>query len=180
METKTASVVSVKSLRADPIIEKALSLVEQSESAISLERVEREMRVLHESRTSRKLYKAALEPSSLSEASLRDMSNRSRLSELKAQVYVQKNALDVALEAATAHMTTKYAAVLREVASTAGDRKYVIRKVLNPLVARIGELGATMEVLDIHIKDIDQAAWSVKVAADMLKVILERQGANVV
>jgi ribosomal protein S20 len=167
---------SLNDIKEDPFIRKALHLRKTSEAAINLERIEEELRVLHASRTSRKLYKMALEPTRIAEAAMRDMSNRARISELKTSVHVQQKALETAYEAATDHLGTVYGQAIKEAATNATDRKFVMHKILRPLRGRLAELESTMTAIEISLKDIDQAAWSIKVASEMLKMTVERHG----
>ena len=166
---------TIGEIRKDPIIRAALSLVETSETALNLERIDREVDVLQNSRTSRKLYKLALEPTSLAEAALRDLSNRARLSELKTSVYRQQASLETAFDAAAAHLTTKHRSLIQAVASNATDRKYVINKILKPLRTRIAELECGLEIIDIAIKDLDQAGFLLRNATEMMKLLIERR-----
>ena len=165
----------VSAAREDPVIVRAGQLQEESEKSINLERVSREVRVLHESRTSRKLYKIALEPTSLAEAAMRDMSARARLTELKASVYSQQLALEAAYEAAAAQLVTKYGDGLRDVATNAADRKHVTNRILSGLVSRVSELSAAVDNIDLIVKDIDQASFALRNATEMLKLLIERK-----
>lgn len=162
--------------RRDPVIVKAFAVKVESDSALNLERIEREIKILHESRTSRTLYKVALEPTKLAEASLRDMSCRARLSELKKEVFLQKMLLEAAFEACAAHLSTKYGEDLRQLASNATERKYLNNKVLSPLVSRIAELDATAMLLEIDMKDIDSAGFAIRNATEMMKLIYDSRG----
>jgi hypothetical protein len=168
--------MSLAEIKADPIIQRALQLKEVADGAINLEKIEDEARILHESRTSRKLYKIALEPTSLAQATLKDMAHRARLSELKARVYVQKTAIEHANATCTAHIGTKYRKFIAQVATNAGDRKLVYTKILTPLIQQISEMESTLELLEIYIKDIDQAAWGLRNATEMLKLLMDNRG----
>lgn len=168
--------MSLAEIKGDAVIRKALQLKDAADSAINLERVEEEARVLHNSRTSRKLFKIALEPSSLAEAAMRDMSNRARLSELKTRVYIQKRAIEHAHEQCVAHIGTKYSDFIRSQATNAADRKMIYARILKPLIQQISEMESTLEVLEIYIKDIDQAAWGLRNATEMLKLLMDNRG----
>ena len=168
--------MSLLEIRKDPLIVRAMQLKDAADAAINLERIEEEAKVLHSGRTSRKLYKIALEPTSLAEAAMRDMSNRARLSELKARVYVQKKAMENAHEQCVAHIGTKYSDFVRALASNAADRKLIYTKILKPIIQQLSEMESTLELLEIYIKDIDQAAWGLRNATDMLKLIYDTRG----
>lgn len=165
----------VKVAREDAVIVRASQLYEESEKSINLERVAREVKVLHESRTSRGLYKIALEPTSLAEAAMRDMSARARLTELKASVYSQKLALEAAYDAAAAQLVTKFGDDMRGTASNAADRKHVTNRILSGLVSRIAELSSSVDNIDLIIKDLDQASFALRNATEMLKLLIERK-----
>lgn len=168
--------MSLADIRSDPVIKKALSIKEAADSAINLERVINEADMLHADRGSRKLHKINLEPTKLANASLQDMANRARLSELKARVYVQKMAIERAYEHCVAHISTQHRDVVKQYASNAGDRKMFVNKVLHKLVESVATMTSTLDLLEIYIKDIDQSAWALRNATEMLKLLMDNRG----
>lgn len=168
--------MDVKTIRSDKIIATALNLVMESQEGLNLQKYTEEMKILHDSRPGRKLYKMALEPTRLSDASMKDMANRARLSEMKANVFAQKAALDKAYAEALDHLCTKYARFIADSATNATDRKHVTNKILSRLRNRIAELQASLDQLDIYMVDIDKAGWSLRLAMDAYTSITERAG----
>ena len=168
--------MSLAEIKSDPVVKRALALKESADAAINLERIVTEADMLHSERASRKLYKISLEPTKLANASLQDMSNRARLSELKARVYVQRTAVQHAFEHCSAHISTQHRDTMKEYASNAGDRKMFLNRVLNKLVESISNMDSTLELLEIYIKDIDQSAWAIRNATDMLKLLMDNRG----
>ena len=176
MKTVASVNLTLGDVREDAVIKRAFQIKEAADEALNLERIEQEAALLHTARTSRKLYKIALEPSSLAEAAMRDMSNRARLSELKTRVYVQRSAIENAYEQCSAHVATKYSTLIRKYATNAADRKLVLNKILRPLVSATAEMDSTLNLLEIYIKDIDAAAWALRNATEMLKLLMDNRG----
>jgi hypothetical protein len=168
--------MSLSEIRSDPVIKKALSIKSAADAAINLERIVAEADMLHSDRASRSLYKISLEPTKLAQASMQDMSNRARLSELKARVYVQKMAIEHAFDHCTAHISTQHRDVMRQYATNAADRKMFVNKVLNKLVESMSSMTATLDLLEIYIKDIDQSAWALRNATEMMKILMDVRG----
>ena len=167
---------TLREIREDPVILRAFQVKESADSKLDLEKIEREADLSHANRTSRRLYKIALEPTSLAQAAMQDMANRARLSELKARIYVQRCALMSAQEQCTAHLSTRHRAFLQKNGSTVADRKMVVVRILKPLVQAIAEMDSTLELLEIYIKDIDAAAWALRNATEMLKLLMDNRG----
>jgi hypothetical protein len=168
--------MSIEAVRSDKVIQASKQLVIDSERALNLERIERDIRVIVESRTSKDLYKQALEPTKLLESVLKDLSCRSRLSELKANVFKQKLLLEKAYESVAGQITTVHGDWLRSLATNNPDRKHVVNKVARTLVVRIGELDCVAELLDIAIKDIDAAGYGLTNSTALMKLIYEGRG----
>lgn len=170
------STTSLKEIREDPVIRRAFQIKESADTALDLEKIEREADLSHANRASRRLFKIALEPTSLAHAAMQDMANRARLSELKARIYVQKCSLMNAQEQCTAHLATRHREFLQKSGSTVADRKMVVIRILKPLVQAISEMDSTLELLEIYIKDIDSAAWALRNATEMLKLLMDNRG----
>ena len=168
--------MSLSEIRKDPIIRRALQIKEAADAAINLERFIAEADMLHSRRASRNLYKIALEPTKLALASLEDLSNRARLSEIKTRIYVQRNAILRAHKHCVSYVGTKYRDTVKEFASNAGDRKLFMDRVLNKLVSSVAEMDDALEILEIYIKDIDQSAWSITRATEMIKLLMDARG----
>ena len=165
----------IKEIRLDPVVASAIGIKHSVDAAIDFEKIAEEARVLQSSRTSRKLYKVALEPTSLADAAMRDMSARSRLAELKATVSVHSMAIATALEKAGDHVSVRYANEINLHATNAPDRKRLVNKILSPLVDKLAEIASTMEVLETFLKDIDQSSYQLRNATELMKLIVERR-----
>lgn len=165
----------IKEARQDPIVQAAMGIKKSIDQSVDLEKIMEEARVLQGSRTSRKLYKIAFEPTSLSEAALRDLAARSRLSELKGTLDIHATAMNTALEKATDHVSVVYADEIQLMATNAPDRKRLVNKILAPLVAKSAEIAAANSLLELFIKDLDQASYLLRNATDNLKMIVERR-----
>ena len=146
--------MSLSEIRSDPVVKRALTLKESADAAINLERIVSEADMLHSGRASRKLYKISLEPTK----------------------YVQRTAIQHAFEHCSAHISTQHRDTMKQYASNAGDRKMFLNRVLNKLVESISNMDSTLELLEIYIKDIDQSAWAIRNATDMLKLLMDNRG----
>lgn len=165
----------LEEIRADEIVKRTMEIKKSIDVSMDLEKIVDEAKVLHANRTSRKLYKIAMDADSMGIAVLMDMSVRARMSEMLAAVYVQKFALETAFEKCVSHITVVHADLIKELATNATDRKHVINKVLAPIVSKIAALTSAMEVLDIFMKDLDKAGYSMTTAKDNLRMIHERK-----
>lgn len=161
--------------RQDPVVQAALGIKKSIDQAVDLEKIMEEARVLQASRTSRRLYKIAFEPSSLSEATLRDLAVRSRLAELRGTLDVHHLAMTTALERCSDHVFVVFADDIQNLATNAADRKRLVNKILAPMVAKVAEIAAATSLLELFLKDLDQASYLLRNATDNLKMIVERR-----
>lgn len=164
----------LEELKEDEIYLTTRRICSTVKKSLDIHRIADEAKVLHLSRTSTQIYKLKLEPTSLAEAALKDVSVRSRLSELKASAYRQKIVLEKATEKCQAHVSVVYQAEIKLLTSNASDRKHLFNKILAPIVELISDLDGLLEILEIHLKDIDQASFALRNATEMLKVLMER------
>jgi hypothetical protein len=174
MATERNKEPTIADFKNDSVYRSAIDIVESVETTLNSERIQQELKVLHASRTSRSLYKLKLEPTSLAEAALKDMSIRGRMSEIRANIYKSKRNLDATYDAASAHLSTKYRSAIRERTSTSQERLMLTDRLLRRVVEIQASLDALLDVLDIYVKDIDQASFALRNATEMLKVLVER------
>lgn len=161
----------VKSIKADPNYLKFARIVENIKKKIDLEGSLNEALSLHASRTSRNITgDNRYSPKVLIDASLKDLSFRARLVELRVKNDLQLSTLREAIDAMRRHISTEYSEDLRDF-STADQRKSFVDRVLKSSKEFLAEGEAFLETADALIKDIDQAGHSVRHIIECLKLL---------
>lgn len=140
--------------------------------AVNVERLLREADTLHTGRPSRSLHKNTLTVKGVWEAQSRDITARSRLVEIRVSVGVQRDVLHLAHKKCRLEFTARHAALLRTAASTAEQRKEALERLFMPVVLKVDELDGLIAQLDTYIKDIDQSAFGLRNATELLKLAL--------
>lgn len=170
--------MSLKLLRAqlneDPAYAALKEMTETTKRSINTERVIAEATTLHLGRTSKDLYKVALQPTPLSKAIADDLSARSRITTMKASIMREAAILERAVSKMKKHIMARYATELK-LWSTQADRAAVVDRLLAPAKDIVEDLTSCMEVLDTFTKDIDQANFSMGRSVDILKLMIERR-----
>ena len=136
----------------------------------------KEAALLHATRKSRALHSKKLSPALLQDAILTDLSNRSRLIELRSLLSRQLELAGTAIETIKRHIHSRYKTKIQEFASTQGDRARLVDKILASSLTLKAELNGASEIIDLYIKDIDSASYQLRNAVDLLKMILDRRG----
>ncbi len=144
-------------------------------ASVDHDKILREVKTLHNDRPSRNLYKIAMEPSKLFIASAQDMSHRSRMSELKVTLFQRMKSLEKIIEETEVHIGSKFQEEIRAKAKTAHERKTLIAKFLQTPLGALKDLSYSIEVIDIYIKDIDQASYSLQRCVEVVKMTVERK-----
>lgn len=165
----------VKAIRKDPVVARAIGIAFDVEAVMDLGKIEKELALLHTQRTSRKLYEKEATPSAIYDASLRDLSARARMSEIKARLYINMRSLDVAYESANTHVSVRFAEPIKEYASNKAARQSIVDQALKRLVKMRNESKSTDELIDLYIKDIDSAGYALRNATELVKLIADRK-----
>lgn len=172
--------MSLKSLlNEDPVYERFIRIRDTALASISTETILREAEFLHSNRKARKLNGSKLSPNAVMEALANELSNRSRLAELRVSVMKSNELLSTALSSIKRHIRVKYDRELRELGSTQNDRVAVLDRLLGKSNDFKAQLDHLESVLDVYIKDIDQSAFNLRNTTELLKLFLDRRATEI-
>jgi len=164
-----------KSLSVDPVVVKFTRISSVVRSAVNTETTEKEVNFLHASRKSRGLTSAKMSASILMDAIMTDMSARSRLIEIKTLVHRNQELISSALSAIKKHVMVRYQDELREAGSTKADRDAALDRIFQSATSLKSEMSSLEEQIDMVVRDIDQASFSLRNTTELLKMILDRK-----
>ena len=167
-------------IRADPNHAKFTRIVDAVVLKIDLVAWTAEAMTMHAARNSRRIlgedrYSAKI----LVDATLQDLSARSRLVEIRVRNDIQMASLATAIGAMRRHVSTQYADELKEF-STAGLRASFVDRVLKTSLQILEEGTALTGMIDLLIRDIDAAGYSFKAVIDCLKLLEGNKGGRVI
>lgn len=158
------------SLKEDAQFKKFRNIVTTLRTAINVEKDMAEVLSLHASRVSRTLYAKPKGPKILLEASLTDMSFRSRMTEIRLQLYANASILEEAIKAIKRYINTEFNDELNSYSNVEQKRNMVER-----VVAFALDLQSTCEssiaTIDDLIKDIDQSGFHLRNAVEIMKLL---------
>ena len=161
----------LKEIRGDGEYVKFKTIFERTRERVDLEKDLTEVLNLHAGRTSRKLYgDKQYSVKALIDASLKDMSYRSRMVEIRVRASVQISILQEAIGALRKYLSTEYADDLREF-GTVAERKSFVDRVLKTPLAYIEEANSLLDTIDIILKDLDQASFGLRNMLECLKLL---------
>lgn len=165
-----------RALSEDTAVLKLIEAVEHHRSTFDFQKVSREAKELHNSRSSRKLYSIALQPTPVYKAVAEDLRARSRLAELQAQVYTIRASLSRAVEKTTAYIQSYYAEEIADIpsANTVVGRKQLLHAILKDPIEFEQELQDTEKLLDLYITDIDKAGYGLTNVTNILQRMLHK------
>lgn len=165
-------------LKKDDTYQRLERLYEQA-SSFNLDEIEEEAARLHSARPSRSLMSKGVTPSSLNKAICVDMSNRSRLLELRSNCMRSITILATAIRGARVHLRASYGDSLKAVfGTTRADIEAGIDKLILRYSSLHSSLENTIEILDSYIKDIDQSGYALRNLVDIAKLTLGGAGAR--
>ncbi len=159
-------------LGEDATFQQYRRIVSTIEKRVTVSKFVVEARSLHSSRTMRNLKGNAPSSDKVYEAIVRDMAARSRIVELKMTLFVEKELLESALSSISAHIRALYD--LSDLARTLDEKKVLLKKVLNKGYTLLEEIASAVEVMDLIVKDIDQAGYAVRNLVELIKLRIER------
>ena len=170
---------SIKELRNeikdDETVVRFLRIYETAQTSVSIPTVQREVATLHASRKSRSLTTAKITPAKLQDAILVDMYTRSRLIEIKVLVHRTSELISSALSAVKKHVLVNFSEEVRDLASTKGERDQVVDRLFQGAVKLREEMSSLSDEIDMIIKDIDQASFSLRNTTELLRMVLDRK-----
>ena len=102
-------------------------------------------------------------------ASIRDMAQRSRVSEIRMETGRCLKTLKVAVDALRDYLYVSYSQRLSFV-RTKEERMMVLDIILRPFLDRMADCERVLDMCDIITADIDKAGFALKTAAEVVKV----------
>jgi hypothetical protein len=148
------------------------SIFKTINETLDLDKNLKEAGYLHRNRKSRALYELRVSPIKLQNASLNDLSNRSRLTEIKALILLQQELLTTAIKETKKHVRTTYADILSSYGTTKESQLLVVESIFSAGSTVLSRIDGAIAMIDLYIKDIDQAGFNLRLTADTLKMQL--------
>lgn len=136
-----------------------------------------ELTGLHTSRISRTLYgkRGQYSAETLMEASLQDLSVRSRMVEIRVQISLHTGMIEAAIKAISKYIYVEY--LLNDPCYvTEGQRNGFIADFLSQWTKNLEHYNAILQMADTFIKDVDQAGFNLRNMMDCLKLLSETKG----
>lgn len=159
-------------LKRDETFLRYRAILRTVREGLDLEKTTKEAMYLHKSRKSRRLYELRVSPLKLQDAILNDISNRSRLVEIKSLLLNQQELLTSAISLGKKHVRATYADLLSTYGTTKESQMLVVEKVFSGGMSTLSEIDATVDIIDAFIKDIDQAGFGLRNVVETLKMAL--------
>lgn len=166
-------------LKADPELKALDAIVARASGSFAPEKVLKEAEHLHLERKSRNLYKITMAPTPLYQADMQDLSNRARLVELKTGILRMIGVINAAVKSVKTHVSTKYQSELKEYGSTITERNRIVDRVVSDAIQASADMASVVDILDVYIKDLDQAGYGLRRAIDALELAHGRRGQEV-
>ena len=164
-------------LKRDETYLRYRSILRTVQETMNLEKIGKEASYLHRNRKSRGLYELRVSPIKLQNALLQDMSNRSRLTELKALLLNQQELIKEAISLGKRHVRTTYADIISQFGTTKEAQNLVVDKVFSRGISTLSQIDSSIDILDLYIKDIDSCGYALKNTIETLKMLLDRKEA---
>lgn len=166
----------LRSIREDAQYKQYMKIRERAFLKLDLEQLHNEAMGLHAARTSRQLYgNRQFSGKAVMEAELKDLTSRARLVEIRVKVAVAVSTLNEAIKAVKRYISTEYADDLSEF-SSATQRTAFVERVLKSGLQDVAEAQSLISVIDILVKDIDQAGFTLHNATEVLKLLSNVKG----
>lgn len=163
-------------LRKDPKYKKFLRAVEVISGRLKLEADRKEAWSMHASRTSRSLYgKDQFSLQKFEQAVLKDLSIRARMVEIRVQVSSNISMLDRAISDMRNHIQTEYDDLLKPF-KTVDRRRQAISRLVQSSTDLMADGEDLVSSLDMFIKDLDQANFSLRHIVDTMKLLDSSKG----
>lgn len=164
-------------IRIDPTYRKFRSAVDTIKERVTPTAAVAEARSLHAKRSIRNLKGKTPSAHAVYAAATEDASNRARLIELRTNLMIEVELLDMLIDSTAAYLIASHD--LSGYATTKGERSDVINRILKRGVELRAELKSAMNVLDLIVKDIDQAGYAVHNLVEIIKIITDRPGQGI-
>lgn len=161
----------IANIRAESEYKKFRKVVAIVQERLNVDKDRTEALSMHAGRTSRQLHgKKQYSPKALIDASLNDLSVRSRLVEIRVQCSIQIDLLHDAIKAIKHFITTQYHVELAKF-KTVGERSAFLERVLATAIEIESGGQALIKLLDDLISDIDKSSYHLSHMVDGLKLL---------
>lgn len=156
-------------------------IVQQVQKRLNPEKDKEEAVALHAGRTSRKLFgERKYSGKHLIDASLNDLSVRSRLVELRVRTSNQIDILHEASKAMKHSMLTNFQDDIKKRFSTVGDRNAFMETMIASALEIEREGDALLKIFDSLINDIDKSSYHLKGVIECLAMLDSSKGGKVI
>jgi len=170
----------ITTIRADSEYKKFKTILLKVREKLNVDRDRAEALSMHAGRTSRRLHGTKqYSPKSVLDASLNDLACRSRLVEIRVQCSIQIDLLHDAAKAIKHYITTEFVDELNAY-KTVGQRNALIDRVVSAALVTESEGAALLKLLDDLISDIDKSSYQLRVTTDLLRLMADTKGGQVV
>lgn len=142
---------------------------------LNLTALEKEAGMLHYKRETTKLYKMKLEPTVVMKATLLDLSNRARLTGMRADLHKQYEIISTANARLRHGFRAQWESKLKRLAGTAVQRSAIVARLCADGEDLQSQIESTSKLLDSYITDIDKAGYSITNTTKLLSLLIERR-----
>lgn len=166
----------IKTIREDKEYKKFKTIWTRIQKDLDIETAIEECKILHNARLSTKIKdnKGQFSPQQLFDANAIDLSSRSRMSFIAANLQLRLSKLDSALDAVQNYILNTYSKEIG-VKTIDGQKKF-IRRVLKQYIQLYEQGKAALTFIEVLIKDIDQTGYSMRNMVDCVKLLSETKG----
>jgi hypothetical protein len=164
----TSPTVTTDRIKNNAAYQKYLKVLEKVES-MDLASVVREAKSLHAGRTSRTLHTSDIGPKMLTEALFKDLSYRARMVELRVNVSDKRDRLHTTVDVVRRYLMHRYGEKLGLKSQV--SRRQFFDTLFREGIETMARMQSISEMLDMFIKDIDQAGYALKNAVALLQLV---------
>lgn len=163
-------------IREDEEYQKFRKVIRLELERLKLEQDQKEVLSLHASRLSRSIYdKRQYSAQILIDASMMDLSFRSRIVEIRVKASLHISIMEAAIGSIRKYLYSKYVQSSNNF-STENSRQSYIDTILKSYIKEVEKAKAFLQLCDTLVKDIDQAAFNLRNMLECLKLLSETKG----
>ena len=140
------------------------------QETLDIPKLTKEAVFLHANRKARKLYEHKASAMKVSDVLLQEMSHRSRLVELKIGVIANQELLESTISRTKKHLTTEFESELKGMSTTVSGRSAVLASIFAAAQDYLNQVAALNTQLDVLIKDVDAAGFTLTNVRELLKL----------
>lgn len=164
------------SIRNDDEYKKFKRIIKLELDRLNIEQDQKEVLSLHSSRLSRSIYdKRQYSAQVLIDASMMDLSFRSRIVEIRVKASLHVSIMQAAISSIKKYIYSKYVQNSAQF-STEASRQAYIDTVLKNYVKAVDAVESFLQLCDTIVKDIDQAGFNLRNMLECLKLLSETKG----